>query len=108
MKDRINVWFKSDRGTRPVIIEIDNTLEALQNLVGGYIETLTVFEGAVLIFNEEGRLRGLPYNITFCGVDLVGPLVLAGVDGDEFTDIPEAAVEAISFGVMASGREAEK
>ncbi len=92
MKDRISVWFKADHDTRSVIIEIDNTLEALQNLVGGYIETLTVFEDAVLIFNEEGRLRGMPYNCTFCGVNLVGPVVLAGVDGDEFTDAPDSAL----------------
>ena len=95
MKDRIKVWFKADHYTRPVIIEIDNTLEALQNLVGGYIETLTVFEDAVLIFNEEGRLQGLPYNCTLCGVDLVGPVVLAGIDGDEFTDVPEGAIRAL-------------
>ena len=95
MKDRINVWFKADHGTRPVIIEIDNTLEALQNLVGGYIDTLTVFEDAVLIFNEEGRLRGLPYNCRIFGIELVGPIVLAGIDGEDFTDVPDGAIRLL-------------
>ena len=89
MKERINVWFKADHDTRPVIIEIDNTLEALQNLVGGYIETLTVFEDAVLIFNEEGRLKGLPVNCRIFGIELVG------IDGEDFTDVPEGAIRVL-------------
>ena len=89
MKDRINVWFKADHGTRPVIIEIDNTLEALQNMVGGYIETLTVFEDAALVFNEEGRLKGLPVNCRIFGIELVG------IDGEDFTDVPEGAIRVL-------------
>ena len=35
--------------------EIDNTLEAMQEIVGGYIETIT-FPGFVIVCNEEGKL----------------------------------------------------
>lgn len=40
------------------------TLKELQTLVGGYIEVLypPSRTGAVLVVNEEGRLRGLPPN----------------------------------------------
>lgn len=47
----------------PKVIEIENTLQELQKLVGGYIETFTPFEDEIaLICNEEGKLTGLPLN----------------------------------------------
>lgn len=33
---------------------------------------------------------GLPHNTRFVGVDFVGPILIAGVDGEEFTDVPMA------------------
>ncbi len=68
---------------------IDNTLKALQRIVGGYIEPITLFRDLVIICNEEGRLLGLEPNCTICGVEFVGPLIAAGIDRDEITDVPE-------------------
>jgi hypothetical protein len=78
-------------------IEIENTLEALQKEVGGYIETVTLIGGyAVMIVNEEGMLRGmpsnLPSNLTASAVaarKIVGQALVVGVDGEEFADIPK-------------------
>lgn len=42
---------------------IDNTLEDLQALVGGYIETAPMGGGFLAICNEEGRLINLPQNM---------------------------------------------
>ena len=39
---------------------IDNGLEAMQAIVGGYIEAINLPEGLVLVCNEEGALRDLP------------------------------------------------
>lgn len=75
-------------GKYPYMAKISNTLEALQQIVGGYIETVTFCSDMVIICNEEGRLRGLPHNVNFCGVDFCGPIIFAGVDGEEFTDVP--------------------
>lgn len=47
-------------GCAPEPRDIPNTLEELQATVGGYIETVTIASDAVIICNEEGRLRGLP------------------------------------------------
>lgn len=46
----------------PIPTDIDNTLEALQEFVGGYIETVTITEKLVLICNEEGKIKNLPKN----------------------------------------------
>lgn len=86
-------------GKRPrckaTVIEIENTLEALQKEVGGQIETVTVAEDCCIICNENGRLMGLPYNLTFCGVSFVGTIIFVGVAGDEFTDLRDEQIEFI-------------
>ena len=47
----------------PKIIEIDDTLEAMQEVVGGDIEEYMPFEDEVaIICNEEGKVNGLPPN----------------------------------------------
>lgn len=69
-------------GHRPRIAEIENTLTALQKVVGGYIETVTLAKDCCIICNEEGRLQGLPYNLTFGGISFVGTVLFVGVAGD--------------------------
>ena len=71
-------------GCAPEIIEVENTLKALQAEVGGYIETVSIAD-VVIICNEEGRLCGLPYNCRF-----VGTILVVGRNKDEFCDVPEA------------------
>lgn len=75
-------------GAQPEIIEVDNTLAALQTEVGGYIETVTIASDAVVICNEEGVLLGMPYNCRFVGVDFVGPILVVGRNKDDFCDAP--------------------
>ena len=71
---------------------LDNTLPALQEAVGGYIETVTVTTDVVLIVNEEGLLYDLPENRVL-GYPFRGTVVACGVKGDEFADVP---IEAMS------------
>lgn len=84
---RIKVLIK-DPGKAPREFDIENTLETLQHIVGGYIETVTLASDLVIICNEEGRLMNLPYNCDVCGIDFVGTIILAGVAGEEFADLP--------------------
>lgn len=82
-------------GKRPEQIDIPNTLEALQEKVGGYIETVTFAEDACVICNEEGRIIGMPENMSFLGVNFVGPILFVGVSGEEFTDLTDEASTAL-------------
>ncbi len=45
----------------PAAMEIDNTLDSYQNLVGGYIEMIPFpnVKNVCIILNEEGKLDGL-------------------------------------------------
>ena len=91
----IHIIYKAP-GLPPEAREISNTLEELQALVGGCIETVTLTAaGVALICNEKGRLRHLPFNCRFLGVGFVGPLVIAGVRGDSFADLPECCTELL-------------
>lgn len=73
---------------------ISNTLENLQKTVGGYIETVTLPCGVVVICDEEGRMKGKPYNCTVfpqnmaARVSFAGDIIVCGADGEEFADIP--------------------
>ena len=48
----------------PKTVEIDGSLESMQKLVGGYIESIYPFEDGeiCLVCNEEGKIEGLPLN----------------------------------------------
>ena len=50
----------------PKTVEIDGSLESMQKLVGGYIESIYPFEDGeiCLVCNEEGKLEGLPLAFT--------------------------------------------
>lgn len=48
---------------KPVVREIDASLESMQKIVGGYIQTVYPFDEPVaLVCNDEGKLLGLPLN----------------------------------------------
>lgn len=84
---KIKVLIK-EPNKKPRCVNISKSLENLQKTVGGYIETVTLAEDFVVICNEEGRLLGLPNNCDICGVNFVGTIILCGIDGDDFGDIP--------------------
>lgn len=87
MADKIRVISKRP-GCPPRSVWVSNMLENLQTAVGGYIETVKLATDMCVICNEEGRLLGLPYNCTIGGVDFVGDILLVGVKGEEFADLP--------------------
>lgn len=88
-------------GEKPVLSEIDGTLESMQKIVRGYIEILYPFDDPIaLVCNEEGKLLGLPLNRSLwdsCGQiydAIAGTFFLCGVppDSDHLDNIPEELV----------------
>lgn len=75
-------------GMRPVSTWITPSLENLQKLVDGYIETVTLATDLCILCDEEGRLKGKEYNCTICGCSFVGDIIMVGVNGEEFADLP--------------------
>lgn len=83
----------------PKEIELDNTLEAMQNFVGGLIECITLSDTGsevTLVCNDEGKLLGLPLNRPLWdGADvLAGPGFLAGCDNEgNLTSLPQSTMD---------------
>lgn len=44
------------------VVEIDHTLESMQKIVGGYIETFRLDDEVYIICNEEGKMGGFQPN----------------------------------------------
>ncbi len=96
MKENQILVIIKEPGKEPVVDPLfENSLEAFQRAVGGYIETCTLATDLVIICNEEGRLRGLPHNCTAFGVDFVGTILVAGVKGDEFASLKASMVPSL-------------
>ena len=84
-------------GKDPQTVEIENTLSVLQQIVGGYIETVRISDNGILIMNEEGKLLGLEPNFYLgaIGDTIVGPVLIVGENGDEFADLPADEADEI-------------
>ena len=79
------------------LIDIENDLHALQEAVGGYIETVTL-RGGVMIVDEEGLLKEYPHNdlaSLISGCHIYGAALIVGVNDDEFDDVPQQFVDAL-------------
>ena len=60
--NRIEVLY-IEPGKYPRTITINDTLEEMQHLVGGYIEEYSPFDDDVsIVCNDEGKIQGLPLN----------------------------------------------
>ena len=77
----------------PYYADVENELHALQKIVGGKIEAVTISDTVLAICNEEGKLLGLPRNCfliapRFSGF-IEGTFFFCGVDGENFADVPD-------------------
>ncbi len=82
------------------ITAVSNTLENLQAHVGGLIEVFRPARDYAIICNEEGKIMGLPLNCSCFGETFVGDILVVGVDGSEFVDVPGSVVQMWKAGVL--------
>ena len=78
------------------LIEIPDTLEKLQEIVGGYIQMIQFDRESALICDEEGKLKGYEVNFPLWNDVIVGTCVIAGVDGEDLADVPEQTIRTLN------------
>ncbi|MBQ8491299.1 MAG: DUF3846 domain-containing protein [Acidaminococcaceae bacterium] len=100
MNRKIKVIIKRPDEERGHVCWISSKLENLQTTVGGFIEVFPLTGNSAIICNEEGKLMGLPANCRCCGKNFVGTIIMVGLDRDDFTDVPEGAVELWKHGLL--------
>lgn len=78
------------RWTEPFghVAEIDNSVEKIQMIVGGHFEPVPITSELIFLCNEEGKLLGLPPNFKTPYDTIAGSVIVCGVDGEEFADVP--------------------
>ena len=80
-------------GCSPETIQVPNTLASLQHLVEGPIESVTLDPDYCFLCNEKGLLRGMEYNVTIRGIPFFGPVLVVGINGEDFCDVPERVLK---------------
>lgn len=79
--------------------DISNTLESMQNLVGGFIEFAPIPQlrerGIALVVNAEGVLRGLPYNVNLWPFFYVGQAFMVSDNGEDFVSLTDDQMDFI-------------
>ena len=75
------------------IVTVPNTLEALQELVGGYIEVVGIGNGLLLVMNEEGKIRGLPESVRCLYDTIVGPVFITADKDEDFRSLTTEEIQ---------------
>ena len=86
---------------RPEVREIDDSLKAMQEIVGGYIQPIYLDNSVALVCNDEGKLMNLPANRGLRNKDgqmydvVFGTFFLCGTpaDSDHFTSLTPEQIE---------------
>ena len=68
-------------GRRPEAVTMPDTLQAMQEMVGGLIQVLELDHGICLVCNDEGKLMGLEGNRRLGDDIVVGTFFLVGENG---------------------------
>lgn len=78
---------------------VPNTLEALQELVGGHIEVISLQGNIALIVDEEGKLKdkaACMFLFRNGWIDtLVGTVVAVGTDGEAFRGLDDRQITRV-------------
>lgn len=86
---------------RPEEREIEDSLKAMQGIVGGFIQPIYLGEGVALVCNDEGKLMDLSANRGLRGEDgqvydiVFGTFFLCGApaDSDHFISLTPEQIE---------------
>ena len=84
------------------VVEVEDDYKAMQKLVGGYMQTISLYDdGVLLVCNDEGKINGSPLNRAIYDetekemVEIIaGDCFICGVEGENFASLsPEMTVK---------------
>lgn len=75
--------------------EIEDDLKVMQELVGGYIETVKIMNGVdiVMVVNDMGKINNLKPNIISSQDVIVGNIFFVGIDIPEMRGLTDKELE---------------
>lgn len=82
-------------GKEPIMKEIENTLDAIQDLVGGMAEQVYIKQEYVALVNEEGAINGMAYNRDVRGCPIYGNFFICKMAGEDFAGMTDRDVDRV-------------
>ena len=103
-------------GKRAHVRTIENALDAFQEIVGGNIEQVPLMYDVLLshipdicaLCNDSGKINNMKANFLIgnilngCYDVICGPVIFAGVDGDEIVSLTERQIALIQKSITAN------
>ena len=80
MKEKFISVLRVQPHQHPEVLMLENTLEAMQEAVGGLIDIAALDEQACILLNDEGKLIGLEGNRRIGSDVIVGDFFVCGSD----------------------------
>ena len=74
---------------------IDGTLEEMQGIVGGSIETVPFAERIVCVRNKSGLINDMPFNFSIPPFFIYGTAFFCGIDGADMVGLDDGWTESI-------------
>lgn len=90
----------------PIVTHIPNELEPMQQLVGGYIETVSLFTNGknrkiVLIVDKEGIIKDKPENMSTIAHGIRGNCFFVAAQGEEFVSLDKDEIDFLLHNCQA-------
>lgn len=94
MKENVIKVLKVKPHEHPEVYMLKNTLEAIQEAVGGYIDIVGLDDNVCILLNDEGKLIGLEGNRRIGSDIIVGDFFVCGSDEEgNLTSLSEEALD---------------
>ena len=101
MSKKIKILYKRV-GREPEVVEMENTLQSMQSMVGGFIEVIP-YDDYELVCNDEGTIMGLYPNVGFDYDVINGNFFIANDDYEtgDFASLTDKNIEKIKEDLKA-------
>lgn len=74
-------------GQNPVRFTIANTQKQIRSIVGGNLKVIKLGADLLAIVNNNPRNNEMRKTCKLCGLEIYGPIVFVGCDGNNITDL---------------------
>lgn len=74
---------------------VNDEYSTYNNLVGGYIEVVSLHKGILMVCNEEGKLDGLELNLILPNDLIVGDIFFCSQKGPDFASLTDAQISYV-------------
>ena len=76
---------------------IDGTLESIQEAVDGYFRPVALFDGLVMLCNDDGNILGMQPNFPIQTIGMiVGPVIFVREEKDNYVSVAESDMRKLS------------